>query len=105
MIPGSLFTRFRHLATEPASATGERSERAGRTAYTVRYPELGRKLTIVFDTAFPHIIREWTETRDGSSLETRAVLKDRLTQVDYWSRNRPADRKLRKDLGLAPVPD
>ena len=71
--------------------------------YTLRYPAHDRTLTIRFDTAFPHIIRSWTDTSPRGT--TTAVLKDRIMNSTYWSENQPEDRAKRRQLGLEPVAD
>ena len=102
-VPGALFTRFAHHEARAEEAVGRMEVGDGTSRYHITYPELDRTLTLRFDTAFPHIIRGWTERRPGGT--TRATLEDRVMNSNYWRHNAPADRAKRKDLGLAPIPD
>ena len=63
IIPGTLFSRFRHipLKTEKATASLEKGTTDGQMAYKITYPELGRTLTINFQKEFPFIIESWEE--------------------------------------------
>ncbi|MFT4901291.1 MAG: hypothetical protein ACI81V_000560 [Lentimonas sp.] len=103
MIPAALYTRFAHQPIQSARALGRLIRKSERSTYTVTYPELGRQLMIEFDTAFPHVIREWSESDHNGT--TRATLTHRRVNSEYWSENHPADRSKRKQLGLAPLAD
>ncbi len=103
IIPGSIFTRFAHLEIVASTADATLVESGKSSIYTLTYPSLKRTLTITFDTAFPHIIRKWTETT--SSGTTTATLKKRLMNVAYWGMHNPEDADKRKELGLDPVAD
>lgn len=102
-IPGALFTRFAHQPVEAMRAEGELDVGPETSRYAITYPALARTLTIRFDTAFPHIIRGWTDKRPGGT--TRATLEDRIMNSNYWRHNAPGDRAKRKRLGLEPVPE
>jgi len=105
MIPGTMAARLLHrkLAVERARAT--RTSSGDEARYTVEFPSAGRTLEIRFRSAFPHEILGWEETyRDGFGakarvLTTRAV-RTHVRRLDYWNRHQPADRALRKELGL-----
>ena len=100
-IPGALATRFAHRPVEVLSASGELSVGPKTSTYALRYPAHKRKLTIRFDTKFPHIIRGWTDINPRGT--TTAALKDRIMNSYYWSKNQPEDRAKRQQLGLEPV--
>ncbi len=101
MIPGSVSTRFTHRPIRKENAVGVVKKKKQITSYTLTYPSLNRRLNIVFDSKFPHIIREWSETDKGGT--TNAQLKDRIMNSEYWSKNKPKDAILRKRLGLSPI--
>lgn len=102
-IPGALHTRFAHQTVEAVPATGRLSAGQEQSTYALHYPEDERRLKITFDTAFPHIIRGWTDTSPRGT--TTAVLEDRIMNSYYWSENQPEDRAKRKQLGLEPIAD
>jgi hypothetical protein len=101
IIPGAIFTRFNHQAISAVKAKAVLSESSGSSTYTLTYPSLNRTLSIHFDTAFPHIIRAWTEKTSKGT--TTAKLKKRLMNVPYWKLHNPDDAGKRKQLGLDPV--
>lgn len=103
-MPSQLFFRFIHQDPAVFDAVGKLIKRDDATTYQVNYPQIGRTVTITFDNHFPHIIREWTEGNERSGQQTRAKLTHRQMNVNYWEQNQPADRHLRKQLGLAPDP-
>lgn len=72
------------------------------TAYEIQYPQT--TITFVYETKFPHTIREIiekeeTQDKENKSLTSRMVLqkKERLA---YWNLNRKQDLPKRKALGL-----
>ena len=116
MIPGTQAARLRHKRLESLAATATLDSAQGvnwtRTyvpgvalgtckAYTIDYKEDGRKLTVIFETVFPHRIAGWEDTYKTKDklLTSRAVLQKNL-QSDYWNHNTPADSTLRRELGL-----
>lgn len=103
ILPGAIFTRFSHKSLQMAKASASLSQAKESTSYSIHYPSLERTLTIHFDTAFPHIIRKWTE-KTSSGLTT-ATLKKRLMNVNYWDMHDPKDSTKRRELGLDPVAD
>ncbi|MEP2775898.1 MAG: septum formation inhibitor Maf [Luteolibacter sp.] len=103
IIPGAIFTRFAHKEIEASTAQAELKQSEETSTYSLSYPSLKRTLAISFDTAFPHIIRKWTETTPTGT--TTATLKKRLMNVAYWGMHNPEDAEKRKELGLQPVAD
>ncbi len=116
LIPGTQAARLRHKRLESLAATATLDSAQGVTwtrthtpgvvtgpckAYTVDYKEDGRRLTIIFETAFPHRIAGWEDTYKTKDkvLTSRAVLQKSLLS-DYWNHNTPADSTLRRQLGL-----
>ncbi len=103
LIPGTASARLRHhiIDLQPATATltdytGTTFAGQGLKLYTLDYEKDGRKLSIVFDKAFPHLIAGWEETitTRGKRLTTRAI-RQKTTQSDYWNHTAPADSALR----------
>lgn len=103
VIPGAIFTRFTHQAIRASEALASLEADGATSVYTLNYAELGRKLSIRFDTEFPHVIREWTEETNKGT--TKATLKKRMMNVDYWNLSKPSDASLRTKLDLEPVAD
>jgi len=98
IVPGALYSRFNHKKIEPLIATATLNQGEPRTVYAITYKNIDRELRIVFDNAFPHIIREWSES--GPQGKTTAKLTHRAMNSDYWARNKPKDRADRRKLGL-----
>lgn len=105
LIPGTIFQRLQHSAWGVFDAVAERSTRpedADLSVYTVTYPQIKRRLSITYRTAFPHEIESWEETeRLGTDREmtTTAKLRKRMMSP-YWQHNDLDDEHLRKQLGL-----
>ena len=108
LLPGTMFARLRHLpwGLQKAAAVLEEVEgEPGLRSYILTYPELGRRLEIRFQAAFPHVIEGWEETYSSGfgaqarELTTRAKRKARMMSP-YWRQNGLGDAGLRKQLGL-----
>ncbi len=114
LIPALTSIRLRHKKLGPQTATvtltsiaaqGWSGGVTGRSttdslqAYTVNYTQDARKLTIVFEKAFPHRIMGWEETYSdfGKVLTSKAVLSKTI-RSDYWKHHNPADTTLRNEL-------
>ncbi len=102
ILPGAVATRMNYTqqSTLP-TATASLKKLGEKSTYTLAYHTYKRNLTIHFDTAFPHVIRKWTEETGTGT--TTATLKKRQMNVPYWNQSRPADAVKRKALGLDPV--
>lgn len=101
IIPGAIYSRYNHEKITVSKAVAKLVESGETSTYSLTYPSLNRTLAITFDSAFPHVIRKWTEkTKTGI---TTATLRKRLTNVPYWGMNLPEDAEKRKELGLEPV--
>ncbi|MEM6911976.1 MAG: septum formation inhibitor Maf [Verrucomicrobiota bacterium] len=102
MVPGSLFLRLRHQdpAPHPAVGSWKESQQAGRSIYSLHYPDLGRSLEIEVETAFPYVIQAWEELEAGGKVFAQAQLTHRLEKQYYWSQNGLKDRSKRAKLGL-----
>ncbi|HEY7862088.1 MAG TPA: hypothetical protein VIE39_00415 [Thermoanaerobaculia bacterium] len=104
VVPGLQFARLGHRfsAAEPAEASLSEAG-SGERVYSLRYPGIGRTLTIRFQAASPHRINSWEEVQPGrgagAPLTTKAVRTNEL-YLDYWHHNNVADAPLRKQLGL-----
>lgn len=99
-VPGALHTRFTHSAIEPSNATGSLRQKNQEHIYSITYPSLKRTLTIHVEETFPHIIKQWSEIDANGT--TSAILKNRIMNSEYWSKNKPKHTIERKQLGLDP---
>ncbi|MCF8243802.1 MAG: hypothetical protein K9J37_02200 [Saprospiraceae bacterium] len=106
IIPALFYTRLIHKELKPYNAVFAKKDLGdGTTAYTIRYPELDRELTIRYGNAFPYPIEGWEETYlDGwgekaKKLTTKAT-KIKTIKSDYWKHNSNADGHLREEMGL-----
>ena len=102
IIPGTLFSRFRHLPlkTEKANASLKKGVNDGEMTYQITYSEIGRTLTINFQKEFPFIIESWEEMdHKNPNLITRAT-RIKTLRLAYWNNHDVVDLKYRKELGL-----
>lgn len=106
VIPALFYTRLLHKDLKPYKASITKLPAGeGTTAYTIRYPELDRELTIRYGNTFPYPIEGWDETyMDGfggkaKKLTTRAT-KIKTIKLDYWKHNANNDAHYREELGL-----
>ncbi len=112
IIPGSQFTRFRHvpLKVELAEATLATITNKNLSAntlavYTLHYKDLNRTLKVTYETTFPYQILAWEETystareKNAKKYTTKAV-KTHTLRTDYWSKNKLSDSHLRDELGI-----
>lgn len=105
-VPALFYIRLLHKELKPYKAVFTKKDLGnGATAYSVRYPELDRELTIRYSNAFPHLIEGWEESyMDGwgsnaRKLTTKAT-KIKSLKLAYWSKNSNGDVHYRQELGL-----
>lgn len=108
MMPGVFYLRLRHQPLQAVKVTaslGNASDGTAAKEYSISYKDGSRNLAIQFESEFPYKILGWTESytsgwgQGAQKLTTTARLKKSI-QLDYWSRNSNADRKLREQLDL-----
>ncbi|WP_420572837.1 septum formation inhibitor Maf [Kordia sp.] len=105
IIPAFEVLRMKHIPLKTYDVTASITASGATTTYTLDYPKLNRKLTINFNTSFPHDILSWTEVSKsgyGNSAKTLTTKATRIKQLKspYWSKNSVKDSVLRKELGL-----
>ena len=100
-IPSLEFLRLKHQDIKAYDAIALLEE--GK--YSIRYPELNRKLSIDFNPEFPYEIQGWEESfssgfgPNAKTLTTKATKKAQIKSA-YWGKNSNADEGLRAELGL-----
>lgn len=109
MIPSLAWLRLLHQQAAPYQVELQLSAYTGDTfkgkqlqEYRVVYPELNRRLSIVFEAESPYYIQGWQEEmrgRDGQPAVSTAVLTHRLLD-DYWNHNGLENKELRQKLGM-----
>ena len=110
MIPSLNFNQLKHLKTKSVNVkaaiwTYKESEFQGEklNEYRVVFPDLKRKLRIIFENKAPYKIVGWLDSFpsafDKQIRTTKAILK-KQKMLPYWSQNSLNDSKLRKELGL-----
>lgn len=101
IVPAMHFLRMRHqpLDVYAADATLAESDAEGLRTYEVVYPDLGRRLVIVFRAAFPHTIERFEE-HEGELPPTIATRTHAILD-DYWSHNGTDHAGYREALGLS----
>ena len=104
LVPSLEHQRMNHSGPETATAeaslavtTDPEMGDGNMFAYKLVY-EAGRTLTIFFQQEAPYAVKGWREDL-GRGLVTTAIASDQMI-TDYWSKNRNADRELRRQLGL-----
>ncbi len=104
LIPALDYIRMRHKALRAYPAEVIRKPEAKTdlvdhavAAVEVRYPALGRDLTIYYEPKFPHVIQAWEE--NVGPQRTTAV-RSRSIIDDYWNHNAAGDSWYREALGL-----
>ena len=101
IMPALELIRLKHLPLKSYKANAKLTD----GIYSISYPELGRSLSISFNSEFPYEISGWEDTyRDGygtnaKTLTTRAT-KMKTIKSPYWSKNSNADEELRETLQL-----
>jgi hypothetical protein len=111
VIPGTKFTRLRHVSDHPRQAVGTRSVYEGSQfpgdslqVYRLHYPELERTLKIYYSAHFPYRIAGWQDMHpsgfgeSSQSLTTTAIRTSHLV-TDYWNKNAVKDSTWRQKLG------
>jgi hypothetical protein len=108
LIPGTMFQRLKHTAWGVHDATAKHMDHPGDptlSLYVVEYADIKRKLSITYQTRFPHQVEGWEEAQqsgfgaNAAELTTTATRKKRILS-DYWRRHDIADAHLREGLGL-----
>lgn len=93
IIPSLEFIRLKHKKIKNYKANAEL--KLGN--YTIKIPELSRRLSINFNSNFPYEIKSWEETVNG--LTTKAT-KLKTIKSAYWNKNSNKDEVLRETLLL-----
>jgi len=108
IIPAAMASRLTHteLKVEIAEAAlTQNADDSNLMDYKLAYDDSGRSMIITFSKTFPYEIVAWEETyksgfgNNPKTLTTRAT-KNKTLITDYWNKHNPADRVLRKELGL-----
>ncbi|MFK7748055.1 MAG: septum formation inhibitor Maf [Kordia sp.] len=105
IVPAFDVLRMKHIPLKAYEATATLNTSGATSTYVLEYPKLNRKLSINFNTSFPHDILGWTETatsgygNSARTLTTKAKIIKKLKSA-YWSKNSVKDSTLRKKLGL-----
>ena len=104
VLPASHYIRLLHKKMKPykASITISEIEKDGvkLVSYSIFYPSLKRKFTVVTTKSFPYAVEEWSEeysALNGRPMVTRAVKNERML-IDYWNKNKNSDRILYDEL-------
>ncbi len=104
LIPALDYIRMRHKALRayPAEVIQKPEVKTDLVdhpvaAVQVKYPALGRDLTIYYEPKFPHVIQAWEE--NVGPQRTTAV-RSRSIIDDYWNHNSADDSWYREALGL-----
>jgi hypothetical protein len=96
VLPAVFYSRFRHetLRAEPAEINVEKNGK--ESTLTLSYTNIPRRLSIRFESEFPHRILGWEE-RDKGQLLSKGSLKQTMLDA-YWQHHDLASAPLRARL-------
>jgi hypothetical protein len=99
IIPNLTFTRLRHKPVAGSNATiSFKDIEEGLRICTVNYPELKRRLEVVFEGKSPYKITSFAEFQDNKEM-SRATLRKTMMS-DYWNKHDNQSAYMREMLGL-----
>lgn len=101
VIPSFEYLALNHKEIKSYNAAISLTESDKHLDFTIYYPELNRKLSIILTKEFPFIIESWQETTTKNGKEfTTSAKKTKTILSPYWSEKGENGLKLRKELGL-----
>ncbi len=105
MIPSLEYIRLGHKEIKGYEVFANLSEQDGLSTYELNFPSLERSLRIQFDSNFPYVIDNWTETYKsgfGPNAKTMSSSAKKMKSIKsaYWQKNGNKDVILRDSLGL-----
>jgi hypothetical protein len=103
LIPSLIFQRFSHIPLRAEQALISKKELGNnQSEVTVAYQELGRKVSIRYQTLFPYELVGFTEsyTNAKGQVEVTTATRTHLRMMDYWNQNEKLFEPLRKELGF-----
>ena len=108
--PSAMYLRLMHKTFKTYTAEGKLEKYTGSEfngeklkVYSLSFPELERKLEIVFQNKTPYLIEGWIETHPAlADKQVRQTIAKRTHTVmeAYWQKNGLKDLPLRKALGM-----
>ena len=111
ILPGTAYSRLLHTNFTPQKARAELAAYQGEDiagsellAYTVRFVQADRTLTIVFQQEAPYQIEGWIDTYPSAfdGKPRRTVACRQVTEWSpYWQLNSASDTTLRKELQIS----
>ena len=99
LIPGVFFGLLHHITPQAEEVDATLKQEGEVMKYTLHYPRLRRRLTIEFESHFPHRITEWEEAYRDSDRHVSASRLE-ILQTDYWNKNTKKDLKLREKVDI-----
>ena len=97
IFPSTVYLRMMHVDMKVYQAVASKIkvewENNSVIAYTIKYKNIDRTLTIYYSDTFPFQIKGWEESYksySGKPVKTKAVQKEQL-MIDYWNRNKVVD--------------
>jgi hypothetical protein len=102
VLPSFFYLQLKHIPIKSQTAFASIKKSGTKNSiYTIYYPALKRRLTIEFETKFPHKINAWKESYpekeldESTILTTEAKLKKSIKNA-YWKNNTLSDSTLRQ---------
>ncbi len=106
LIPSMFFLRLRNREPKAFDTViAQEKSQDGISTYILNYPELERKLSIRYTTAFPHTILGWEDTHYSGygaekKMQTSKAELLKTIKTDYWNQNHNKDAHWREKLAL-----
>ena len=105
IIPSVTFLYLGHVPPKAYDAVASLDKKNGKYHYKLKYPELDREFTVMFNVEFPHEVTGWEDTHYSGFGPNRKILTSKAEAIktiktDYWSKHAKKDTHLRAKLGL-----
>ena len=100
MIPNLTFSRIRHkpVAAFTANITFKTVKEDSNRICSIHYPDLKRRLDVVYEPHFPYKIRGFSEYDNEKCMSRATLIKTMLS--DYWAKHDNKSAYLHEALGL-----
>ena len=111
IIPSLLYSRLKHFRLSIESGVAQKIPNRDRSfsgqnlmVYQIQYTSIDRTFKVIYQNKFPYSIAGFTEEtgsrKKGGKRQVTKAIRTHSIMSDYWVRNHPEDKPLRKKLGL-----
>ncbi|MEK9613203.1 MAG: septum formation inhibitor Maf [Flavobacteriaceae bacterium] len=100
ILPAFEFLRLYHKPIQLYTAIATLDSNSDYNMYHLEYPELNRKLSLIFEKKAPYQIVGWEEHDLNNPQNTTRAKRIKKIKLPYWKLNRLGDETFRDSLGL-----